>query len=232
MSKCTICNTPLRFGKRSGNTIDVERIRTGNMVCYGCHPHIPPIRNRSYYVFHGLLLGLVDIRRLKIKCRRQISIGRELQRYKNIEKKSLKKKLRRQAQIDLFPPGVYGIWRNDELIYVGESKKIWSRIYNGHFRIGKSKHKKPSPIELLITPHNSEEFKWGYLVYEEEESKRISLETQYIARYAPRYNYPNYKLEEHEHKSIQTYLHSMDMGMFTIDTKKFYTPVERLMVLE
>jgi hypothetical protein len=179
-----------------------------------------------------LLLGLGDIERLKVKCRRQIHIGRKLQRSKDIEKKSLKKKRRRQAQIDLFPPGVYGIWRNDELIYVGESKSIWSRIYNGHFRIGKLEHKKPSPIELLITPHNSEEFKWGYLVYEENEPKRISLESQYIARYAPRYNYPYNKLEEHELKSIQTHLYSMDRGMFTIDTKKFYTPVERLMVLK
>ena len=99
MSKCTICNTPLRFGKRSGNTIDAERIRTGNMVCYGCHPHTPPHRNippldltRNKKVRRGELMSSDDIRHLKIKCRRGVRLTKKLQRSKDIKEGIRKRK--------------------------------------------------------------------------------------------------------------------------------------------
>ena len=227
MSKCTICNSPLRFGKRSHNTTNVNRIKTGNMDCYNCHPHIHTPSHHTL-VLRGLRMGKTAIRDLKVKCRRQLQLGRKLQWSKDVEKRRLKKSFDRQMRDMIFTPGVYGIWRNDELVYVGESKVVWKRIYHGHFRLTKKKHKIPSPVDNIITPHNKSEFKWGYLVYVENEHKRILLESQYIARYAPRLNSPYIHLKENELKQLQSHLHSMDMDTFTIKTKEFFSPVKKV----
>ena len=140
MSKCTICNTPLRFGKRSGNTIDVERIRTGNMVCYGCHPHTSPIRNkptkppidltRNRKVRRGELMSLYDIHHLKIKCRRGVRLIKKLQRSKDIKERILKRRALSRKYITSGEVWcyVYGLLDSKgEVNYIGRSYTPRSR---------------------------------------------------------------------------------------------------------
>ena len=227
MSGCKTCHVPLRFGKRSGNNIDVDRIRTGNMTCYSCLPYISPPSSRESRVRSGELLGIERIKRLKVKCRRQIILGRRLLIKQDVKKRELQKKLDHRQRDILFSSGVYGIWRNDRLIYVGESKSIISRMFSGHFRNTKKKHKIPSPISLLLTPQNINEFKWGYIHKEEDLTKRLIIENQYVSLYTPRYNHPYIDLPDNEYESLVVSLEDRDVGTFTIDTTVFYSPIKK-----
>ena len=231
MSGCNLCHVPLRFGNRSGNNIDVYRIRTGNMTCYSCLPYTTPPRSsgssRFNKVLKGELLGLGKIKRLKIKCRRQIVLGRRLLKSQSGKKRELQKKLDRRLKDIFFSSGVYGIWRNDRLIYVGESKSVISRIFDGHFRNTKKKHKIPPPISLICTPQNINEFKWGYIHKEEDLTKRLVIEDQYVSTYTPRYNHPYIHLPDNEYESLVLSLEDRDVGTFTIDTTVFYSPIKK-----
>ena len=229
MSGCNLCHVPLRFGNRSGNNIDVYRIRTGNMTCYSCLPYIPPPRSsgssRFNKVLKGELLGLGKIKRLKIKCRRQIVLGRRLLKSQSGKKRELQKKLDRRLKDIFFSSGVYGIWRNDRLIYVGESKSVISRIFDGHFRLLEvlpPRYRLCSPIPHILTKENKHRFKWGYIHKEEDLTKRLIIENQYVSMYTPRYNHPYKNLPDNEYESLVVSLEGRDVGTFTLEVDEYY----------
>ena len=131
MSGCKVCNVPLRVGYRSGNNIDVGRIRGGHMVCYGCDPHILPIRNINPYtpiddltrrekVLRGLIMSLGEIKSLKRKCRKGIQLLQVLKHRNKVHINSTKVN-RTSGEIYCY---VYGLLnKHKEVRYIGRSFK-------------------------------------------------------------------------------------------------------------
>jgi len=82
--------------------------------------------------------------------------------------------------------GVYDIYKGDQIIYIGESIYPSYRI-NTHFT---SKCKKNSSLYLIMGKHNKHLFRWEMLGYEDIEVERKIMESFYIDRYKPPFNYP------------------------------------------
>ena len=74
-------------------------------------------------------------------------------------------------------PGVYGIYHNDELVYIGQSARPKKRYYNHINRENKFKDIKEN-LNLKI------------LIKEEDINKRLISETELISKYKPRLNHP------------------------------------------
>ena len=266
MSGCKVCHVPLRVGYRSGNNIDVDRIRTGNMTCYSCLPNPTPpnpnlrfsgtcvkckedlltirdvskgdnntsvyrIRNKDFVCFGcrpkkrstGIIQREMEI--LKTKCRRGIRLYRDLKISMKEEEKKKKKEWCRQEINKRFSSGIYGIWFDDRLIYVGESKSVISRIFDGHFRLLEvlpSEYRVGSPIPHILTKENKHRFKWGYIHKEEDLTKRLIIENQYVSMYTPRYNHPYKNLPDNEYESLVVSLEGRDVGTFTLEVDEYY----------
>lgn len=103
--------------------------------------------------------------------------------YKGIKKHHKQRDIRLKAEENA---GVYAIYKNDQIIYIGESKHPKYRM-NTHFT---ATHIKNSPLSIIIGKHNKHHFKWEILVYEDCEVERKLLESFYIDRYKPALNYP------------------------------------------
>ena len=82
--------------------------------------------------------------------------------------------------------GVYAIYKNNQIVYIGESKYPTYRV-NTHFT---STWKKNSSLFNVIGKHNKHHFRWEMLAYEDCEVERKLLESFYIDRYKPALNYP------------------------------------------
>jgi excinuclease UvrABC nuclease subunit len=82
--------------------------------------------------------------------------------------------------------GVYAIYKDNQIVYIGESKSPTYRV-NTHFT---STWKKNSSLSNIIGKHNKHHFRWEMLVYEDCEVERKLLESFYIDRYKPALNYP------------------------------------------
>ena len=91
--------------------------------------------------------------------------------------------------------GVYAIYENDEIIYIGESSKIKSRV-TAHFSKHLNKKNWQSPIPELLAKGklNREDLSYDILEPEDDAKIRQSRESHYIqehiAKYgvAPKYN--------------------------------------------
>ena len=115
-----------------------------------------------------------------------------------------------------YPSGVYGLFRNHELVYVGEASLMWRRIYVEHFNYG-SPNLKKSSIVSLVTRDNIDEWSWAYLKKEDDLYKRLVIESQYVTRHAPRLNKPYRDLPPNELKSLQVTLEQIDLGEYTLE---------------
>ena len=149
--------------------------------------------------------------------------------YKNPEEvyeaQKLATKKERELKNKVFPPGVYGIFRNHELVYVGESRSMWARIYGGHFKYNKRQLKQKyqiSKIEEHVTKDNIDEWSWAYLKKEDNLHLRLFIEAQYVARHAPKLNSPYSELSPNELKSFQVSLEQMDLGKYTLEDLVYY----------
>ena len=91
--------------------------------------------------------------------------------------------------------GVYAIYENDEVIYIGESAKIKSRV-TGHFSKHINKKNWQSPIPKLLADGALNRDKLSYDILEPEDDVKIRKlrETHYIQKHiaeygvAPKYN--------------------------------------------
>lgn len=149
--------------------------------------------------------------------------------YKNPEEvykaQKLATKKERELKNILFPPGVYGIFRNHELVYVGESRSMWARIYGGHFKYNKQQLKqkhKISNIDEHITRDNIDEWSWAYLAKEDDLNQRLIIEAQYVCRHAPELNSPYNMFPPNELKSFKVSLEQIDLGKYTLEDLEYY----------
>ena len=244
MSGCNLCHVPLRFGNRSGNNIDVDRIRTGNMTCHSCLPYIIPPRspNKSsvkscrhcgdvLVVGENIILNKMNhsdyecqpcVKKKYVptggkKGRQPLGLfGEELKKHQHRLKKEERDRKRK-----VLPQGVYGIFRNGELVYVGESSNMWYRMYNSHFRYNKTHLSKFSCVDKHVTKDNIDEFTWGYLHKSDDLTKRLIIEDQYVSRYVPRYNFPYRDLTDSEYESFKISVEQIDVGPYTLDIDRF-----------
>ena len=133
------------------------------------------------------------------------------------------KKEERDRKRKVLPQGVYGIFRNGELIYVGESSNMWSRMYGQHFRYNKTgtHNYQGSHIDGLWNKDNLDEFTWGYLHKSDDLTKRLIIEDQYVSRYVPRYNSPYRDLTDSEYESFKISVEQIDVGPYTLDIDVF-----------
>ena len=158
------------------------------------------------------------------------SWGRSDEEMKELNRAQTKEE--RERKNIIFPPGVYGVFRNDKLVYIGESLHIWSRIYGGHFKYNKQNttKQKMSILDSIVTRDNIDEFKWGYLAFEDDLNKRLIIESQYITRHAPRLNAPYRHLPTHEYNSLKTTIDKIDVGDFIVDIHTYYPANKTLLV--
>ena len=124
-----------------------------------------------------------------------------------------------------YPSGVYGIFRNHELVYVGESSQMWKRIYCTHFKYSTQSTDsfKYSSVHSEVTRDNIDEWSWAYLAKEENLTTRLVIEAQYISRHAPRLNSPYSGLKPNELKSFKVVLEQCDLGDYTLEDLDYQT---------
>ena len=90
--------------------------------------------------------------------------------------------------------GVYAIYENDEIIYIGESSKIKSRV-TAHFskHINKKNWQSPIPELLAKGKLNRDDLSYDILEPEDDTITRKSREVQHIQEHFDKYGaYPKY----------------------------------------
>lgn len=91
-------------------------------------------------------------------------------------------------------PGIYGIFSDCKLIYIGESKQPLSRSHNHFSRIGlrggKKKTRTSSPVALALTSGElqRDNLVFKMLEYIDDTPTRKQREQRLIQRYKPKYN--------------------------------------------
>ena len=195
---CRKCSGDLVIGEN----ISLNRLNHSDYICNKC--------SRIGYVPTGNPKG-------------RAPIYKDPEEVKKAHKRANQKE--RKLKNILFPPGVYGIFRNHELVYVGESKGMWARIYGGHFKYNKQqqvqKHK-ISNIDEHITKDNIDEWSWAYLAKDDDLNQRLIIESQYVCRHAPELNSPYNKLPPNELKSLHVALEQCDLGKYTLEDLEYY----------
>ena len=156
------------------------------------------------------------------------------------ELKDHKRKLKkdeRERKKKLYPPGLYGIFYRDKIVYIGESRNMWSRIYSSHFNVysnykNKKALKDKSPVcDLIKTKKlNLDEFKWCYLAYENDLQKRLILEDQYVALHIPYLNKPYRGMDKNEYKSLKVYVDERDKGVFDLIPLTGFQPADKTQI--
>lgn len=81
-------------------------------------------------------------------------------------------------------PGVYMIFENDILVYIGESFHVYNRIWS-HF------HTSPKSKDAIgIDKKNKQKYECIQLCVEENLHKRLAMELELVGEYKPKYNSP------------------------------------------
>ena len=118
-------------------------------------------------------------------------------------------------------PGVYMIFENNILVYIGESSTVYNRIWN-HF------HTSPITKNAIgVDKKNKDDYECIQICVEDNLHKRLALELELIAVYKPKYNSPYkniyadnplvYPLVDNEILFKKRVLESLDFDPFAIN---------------
>lgn len=86
--------------------------------------------------------------------------------------------------------GVYGIWIEDRLVYIGKSKYMLQRVCQHMMEIDRQVNKQANKYKVLRAARmKGLQVRFDVMLYEEDEERRGYMEGVLIRQYAPELNY-------------------------------------------